>query len=64
MIIVRFEQRSRNNETDLLAAEAAEWCVEHGLILNKDFHWFYWSGRLCFEFYDYDVATLFKLTWL
>lgn len=64
MIIVRFEQRSRSSETDQLAVEATEWCQAYGLVRTVDFHWFYWNGRLCFEFYDYDIATLFKLTWL
>lgn len=64
MIIVRFEPRSRSNETDIIAAEAADWCKENGLVQAEDFHWFYWEGRLCFEFYDYDFATLFKLRWL
>jgi hypothetical protein len=64
MIIVRFEQRGKSNETDLLAAAANTWCVEHGLIYAVDFYWFYWDSRLCFEFYDYEFATAFKLAWL
>jgi hypothetical protein len=64
MIIVRFEQRGKSNETDRLAIAAAGWCTERGLEDTVDFHWFYWDSRLCFEFYDYDLATLFKLTWL
>jgi len=64
MVVVKFEHRGRSNITDQLAVDATCWCEDRGLVHTVDFYWFYWSNRLCFEFYDYEFAMMFKLAWV